>query len=147
MSNLNKIKDLTNSLSRVESNLKEEKDILEFILEQATDGYWDWDMVTNYEYLSAKFKEQLGYGIDEMENKPESWQTICNQEDLQRAWGFIQSELFTDKTDEFVEHLRFTHKMGHQVEILCRGKVIKRDDSGLPLRMIGTHTIINKTNH
>ena len=142
MDNLKKIQDLTKTLSRVEGNLHEENKILQFILEQATDGYWDWNMETNYEYLSPKFKEQLGYGVSEMENKPESWQAICDEEDLQRAWGFIQSELFTNKVDVFVENLRFTHKLGHQVEILCKGKVIKRDESGVPLRMIGTHTII-----
>ena len=57
---IKKIKHLTESLTRVENNLKEEKEILEFILEHTTDGYWDWDLTTNYQYLSPKLKSQLG---------------------------------------------------------------------------------------
>jgi PAS domain-containing protein len=82
--NLKKLYDLTETLERVESNLVEEKSILEFMLEHTTDGYWDWDIQSGYEYMSPKFKKQLGYEPDEMENKPEAWQAICNEEDLGR---------------------------------------------------------------
>lgn len=140
--NLSKIKELTNILEKVENNLTEEKSILEFMLEHTTDGYWDWDIVTGYEYLSPKFKNQLGYEVDEMDNKPESWQKLCNQEDLGRAFQVVESHL-KGETEEFKEILRFTHKQGHEVTILCRGKVVKRGENGEPLRMIGTHTIIN----
>lgn len=139
--NLKKIKELTNTLERVEDNLTEEKTILEFMLEHTTDGYWDWNIVSGYEYLSPKFKKQLGYEPDEMENRPESWQKICNQEDLVRTYATVEKH-FKGEIDEFKEVLRFTHKQGHEVTILCRGKVVKRGDNGEPLRMIGTHTII-----
>jgi len=38
---IDKIKKLTETLNRVEDNLHEEKEVLEFILEHTTDGYWD----------------------------------------------------------------------------------------------------------
>lgn len=139
--NIKKLYELTNTLENVEQNLTEERDVLEFILEHTTDGYWDWNMVNNYEYLSPKFKSQLGYGVNEMENSPESWQKICNQEDLERTIVTVENHI-KGETEEFKELLRFTHKEGHEVKILCRGKVVKRDEKGNPLRMIGTHTII-----
>jgi len=140
-SNLEKISDLISSLETVEENLLEKNSILEFMLEHTTDGYWDWDVVTGEEYLSPKFKKQLGYEPDEMENKPEAWQVICNKDDLDRTFATVEDH-FKGNSEEFKEVLRFTHKKGHEVKILCRGKVVKRDESGAPLRMIGTHTII-----
>ena len=141
MDNLKKIQDLTNTLNHVELNLKEENNLLEFLLEHSLDGYWDWNIVTNYEYLSPKFKQQLGYGEDEMENKPEAWMSICNPEDLEEAQKVI-GEVLGGGNDEFNLDLRFTHKKGHEVKILCRGKLIKKSDDGVPLRMIGTHRIV-----
>lgn len=143
MSNLEKIAELTDSLSRVELNLHEEKSILEFILEHTTDGYWDWDIPTGYEYLSPKFKAQLGYAPNEMENTPEAWQTICNTDDVNHAGTKIQA-IFAGDKDEFDQILRFSHKDGYLIKILCRGKVVHRDKNGAPVRMIGTHTIIGK---
>ena len=142
MSNLKKIQDLTETLNHVELNLKEENSLLEFLLEHSLDGYWDWDIVTNYEYLSPKFKQQLGYGVSEMENKPDAWMSMCNPEDLGEAQKVIGKVLSGSDNEEFSLNLRFTHKKGHEVQILCRGKLIKRSDDGAPLRMIGTHRII-----
>ena len=138
---LDKIKMLTETLTRVEENLKEEMSILEFILDKLTDGYWDWNVVTNYEYLSPKFKAQLGYLPDELENSPESWQRLCNPEDLERAELKVKDHL-EGKTEEFSETLRFTHKEGHEVTILCNGIVVSRDSDGNPIRMVGTHRLI-----
>ena len=138
---IDKIKLLTDSLTRVEENLMEEMAILEFILEKSTDGYWDWNIVTNYEYLSPKFKAQLGYAPDEMENSPRSWQSICNPDDLEKASENINLHL-KGETRDFSETLRFTHKDGHIVNILCSGVVVSRDKDGNPLRMVGTHRLI-----
>jgi len=139
--NLKKLSELTQTLERVEENLQEENTILNFLLEHFTDGYWDWNVTTNYEYLSPKFKQQLGYGVNEMENSPNSWMKICNDEDLERASAKITS-LIKGETEEFEETLRFTHKEGNEVKILCRGKVVKRHENGTALRVVGTHTII-----
>lgn len=141
MENLNKLRELTNSLEKVENNLKNEKAVLEFILEHTTDGYWDWDVPNGYEYLSLKFKKQLGYEPHELENKPESWQKLCNKEDLNNIYKIIDP-ILNGVGDEFTEKLRFTHKKGHEITILCRGKVIEREENNKPKRIIGTHTII-----
>jgi PAS domain S-box-containing protein len=140
--NIEAIEKLTENLTRIESNLTAEKENLEMILENTTDGYWDWNVQTNYEYMSPKFKKQLGYDVHEMEHKPESWQSICNKEDLDACTIEVQKHL-KGETPEFKHLLRFTHKKGHQVTILCRGKVVERSNDGTPIRMIGTHTIID----
>ena len=61
-------------------------DILTKVLEKSTDGYWDWSIGSaseaggeDYEYLSPKFKEQLGYTVEEMANVPSSWMNILRR--------------------------------------------------------------------
>jgi PAS domain S-box-containing protein len=142
MDNLKKIQNLTNTLNHVELNLKEENKLLEFLLEHSLDGYWDWNVSTGYEYLSPKFKQQLGFEDHEMENKPESWMSLCNDLDLGEAQKVI-GKVLSGGDEEFQLSLRFTHKKGHEVKILCRGKLIKKSEEGTPLRMVGTHRIID----
>jgi PAS domain S-box-containing protein len=141
MDPLDNIRKLTSTLVRVEQNLEQEKSTLEFILEHTTDGYWDWDVETGYEYLSPRFKSQLGYEVDEMEDKPESWQAICHPEDSNLLWDEVQQH-FRGEIEEIKGVLRFTHKLGHEIRILCRGKLVEFTESGEPKRMIGTHVIL-----
>jgi len=137
--NLKKIEKLTSTLSRVEENLKEEMAILEFVLDSIADGYWDWNIETNYEYFSDKFKSQLGY--KRMKPTPESWMNICNKEDLENANAKLDAH-FKGESDEFVQELRLRHKDGHEVKVICKGKVVSFNEDGKPLRMIGTHQLI-----
>ena len=78
---------------------------------------------TNEEYLSPRFKLQLGYKDDEMENKPEAWQAICDKEDVDRAYGTVTKYL-SGESDHFSEVLRFDHKDGHKIEFLYEGIIL-----------------------
>ena len=118
-----------------------DKSILGFVLENTTDGYWDWNLLTNEEYLSPRFKQQLGYKDHEMENKPEAWQAICNVEDVQRAYVSV-TKYISGELEELSEILRFEHKGGYEISILCKGKIVEWIEDGKPSRIIGTHTII-----
>jgi len=142
MSNLDKLIALTDTLSKVEENAKRERNILEFVIEHTTDGYWDWNLRTGYEYLSQKFKAQLGYLDNEMENSPSAWMSICHPEDLESAKKSI-GKYINGCSDGFEEVLRFNHKEGHEVKILCRGVAVEWDEKGVPTRIVGTHVIID----
>ncbi len=136
---LDRIIELTYTLSRVEENLQEEMAILSFVLDSITDGYWDWNIQTGYEFFSEKFKSQLGY--KRMKPSPESWKRICHPEDLEEAERKME-EHFLGKTDEFNQILRLRHKDGHEVKVKSSGKVVSYNDDGSPLRMVGTHILI-----
>ena len=138
---LDKIRLLTESLSRVEENLKEEMAILEFILERSTDGYWDWNIEGNYEYLSPKLKDQLGYSEKELEHTPDSWKKICTKESLKNFSNTINSVL-EGKQDDFEIVLDLIHKNGETVKVLRIGRVISKTEDGAPIRVVGTHRLI-----
>ena len=147
--NLDKLRDMTEKLNLEDDVLKKTKDILEKALSIGTDGFWDWHVGSgkngseDYEYLSPRFKEQLGYEDYELANVPSSWQKLMNPDDLKVMFNEVTKHFESKGTYSFSCVGRYNHKSGNEVIILCRGSVVEWDND-LPKRMIGTHTDISK---
>jgi PAS domain S-box-containing protein len=152
----NELSDTLNSLGKGVKQLmlgivaenKDQVELLLEVLENSTDGYWDWhigsgkDGEEDYEYLSPKLKSQLGYEDEELLNAPSSWQKICNLDDMKIMFKKVEEHFASLGKKEFMTQCRYTHKKGHEVTILCRGNVIEWNNDGSPKRMVGTHTDI-----
>lgn len=121
---------------------------LEFLSETALEsslaGYWDWDMVTNSEYLSPRFKEMFGYADHEMENSPEAWQKVAFQEDLAEMFEAFTKHVESKGIIPFNSVVRYHHKDGSTVWVRCNGKVVSWSAQGQPLRAIGCHVDITE---
>jgi PAS domain S-box-containing protein len=111
----------------------------ESALESSLAGYWDWNMVSNEEYLSPRFKQMFGYDDDEMENKPESWQKIAFQEDLPKMFEGFETHVKSHGKVPFNSIVRYHHKNGNTVWVRCNGKVVEWPENNEPLRAIGCH--------
>lgn len=116
--------------------------LLESILESSMDGYWDWHMKKDYEYLSPGFKRMLGYEDEELPNKPESWQKIVHPDDLPGVLEVLNKHVQSKGEIPFDNQVRYFHKDGSIVWIYCRGKVIEWDDRNKAVRMVGSHVNI-----
>jgi|GEM_PF-1280232 len=112
------------------------------LIESSTDGFWDWYVQTDYQYMSPRFWEMFGYLPEEKPNKPSAWQEIIFPEDLEIALVNFQKHVDTRGIHPYIQEVRYRHKNGSTVTVLCRGKVIDWDKNGKPIRMIGTHTDI-----
>jgi two-component system CheB/CheR fusion protein len=126
---------------------KQRKDLLkllEQILETSMAGYWDWDLVTNREYLSPRFKSMFGYADDELPNVPESWQKLIFADDLPKILDCLDRHIESKGAVPYYNEVRYHHKDGSTVWILCSGKVIEWDMAGNPLRMVGCHIDITQ---
>ena len=140
--------DLVDKISDIDSKKRDKIDLLVKTLENSTDGYWDWhigsgvDGAEDYEFLSERFKNQLGYSDEEMSNVPSSWQVICNPDDLSKMFQKAQEHFDSNGDIEFMTECRYTHKNGHEVWVLCRGSVVEWNEDSSPKRMVGTHTDI-----
>ncbi len=104
-------------------------------------GIWDRNIVTNEIHYSAGWKAILGYADWELTNQlNDSYQRV-HPDDLAYVQAAIQAH-FDRKTPSYdVEH-RIQCKDGSYKWISSRGKVVSRDGTGQPLRMIGTTTDI-----
>ena len=129
---------------QTENALAEQRRIVELILEQSLAGYWDWWIQRNEEYLSPTFKKMFGYEDSEMPNSPEAWQKIIFPEDLPGVFAVFNSHVQSKGAIPFYNEVRFRHKEGSTVWVVCTGRVIEWDQQGQPVRMIGCHIDISK---
>ncbi|HBE03729.1 MAG TPA: hypothetical protein DC049_14840, partial [Spirochaetia bacterium] len=106
------------------------------------DGIWDWDLKNNKLYLSARWKEMLGYRDDELENSFETFSSRLHPEDAPRVMRHIDQYLKNESPEYSIE-FRFRHKNGSYIWILARGEAL-RDEKGMPYRMAGSHTDITE---
>jgi diguanylate cyclase (GGDEF)-like protein/PAS domain S-box-containing protein len=116
-----------------------ELQLIEPIFEVILAGYWDWNLQEHTEYLSPSFKKMFGYEEYELENSPNSWQSLIFPEDLPGTLAAIQNHLNSPITIPFYREVRYRHKNGKTVWVICSGQVIEWDSEGHPLRMIGCH--------
>ncbi len=124
--------------------LRIELRLLEQILEVVLAGYWDWDIPGNQEYLSLTFKQMFGYEDCELPNTPESWQRLIFPEDLPGVLQLFEQHVQSRGKIPFYNEVRYRHKDGSTVWVICSGRVIAWDRDGNPLRMIGCHINITK---
>ena len=137
------VRDITER-KRVERALAEQKTIVELILEQSLAGYWDWWIQKNEEYLSPTFKKMFGYEDHEMPNTPEAWQKIIFPEDLLGVLEVFNRHAQSRGEIPFYNEVRYRHKDGSTVWVICTGRVIEWDDQDQPVRMIGCHVDTTK---
>ena len=138
----NKIELRENELKDSAEQLEKTKEQLEYAINGAQDGLWDWDLVTNEVYFSVRWKEMLGYKDDELTNSFETWETHMHPDDIEKAKHDVAFS--QEVPGRFYENThRLKHKDGSWVWILTRGQTIFNEE-GKAVRMLGFHTDITK---
>lgn len=135
------ISDITD-LKDKEEKLRISEERFQFALDASTVGIWDWDMVTNNVFYSSLSLKILELESADIFDDPERWDKIVHPDDLPKYYSDIK-EHFDNKIPYYENYHRVMTSSGNYKWILDRGKVIKRDENGKPLRVIGTHTDIS----
>lgn len=112
-------------------------------LNASGDGYWDWLLQEDYEYMSPRFWEIFGFSPEEKPHKPSAWQDLINQDDLKVALQNFDLHVQSKGEHPYEQEVRYRHKNGSIVTVLCRGSVVEWHGDK-PIRMIGTHTDITE---
>ncbi len=116
---------------------------LQMALEGSALGLWDWNMSTGATYFDAQWKKMLGYEEKEIENSYQSFERLIHLQDLPKVMEELGACL-QGRTGIFEAEFRMRSKSGEWKWILSHGKVFERDESGLPVRMTGTHKDITQ---
>jgi PAS domain S-box-containing protein len=106
----------------------------------SNDGIWDWDLRADSIFFSARWKDQLGYQDDELDNKYDTFFSRLHPDDVATVNAAIQRVLQNPQTLYNIE-FRLRHKDGSDRWIHARGAAIW-DETGTPFRMAGSHTDI-----
>ncbi|MDP2832373.1 MAG: ATP-binding protein [Pseudomonadota bacterium] len=124
--------------------LRINRERLEFALQGADDGLWDWDLESNVVYYSPRWKSMLGYGPDELDDTLETWASLVEPESREPALEQVRAYL-DGKADKYETEFRMRHKDGHWVDVLARA-CLAVDAGGAvlhPRRLVGTHVDIS----
>lgn len=118
--------------------------VLREILEQSLAGYWDWDIPSGNEYLSPSLKKMFGYEDHEIENRADAWQKLIFAEDLPGVLENFKQHVESRGAIPYRSEVRYRHKNGSTVWVICSGRMIEWDADGKPLRMVGCHVDITR---
>ncbi len=110
---------------------------LKLILSTANEGFWDWNLITGWIYLSPWFYEVTGYSPGASEFDTAFIRMIIHPDDHQKFF-FAQQVPFQDKNEMLTVTCRMISKDGvvHWVESRCR--LVEHGENGKVVRMVGT---------
>jgi len=121
-----------------ENRLQKMEERRRLALQGADLGTWDWDVLTGEAEFNRRWAQMLGYDLSEVRPHIHAWETLVHPEDRQRVMEALTAHLEC-RTDSYETEYRLRHKSGRWIWVLDKGRVIKRDKLGRPLRVCGTH--------
>jgi two-component system, LuxR family, sensor kinase FixL len=130
------VRDVTAAREAV-SRLEEAEERWRFALEGAGDALWDWSLESGEIKVSASFKTIIGWPDGSPLQGNDIWPERVHRDDLRMATGAFSAHLSGTRPITEVE-FRLRLEDGSFRWVALRGKVMQRDATGRPLRMIGT---------
>lgn len=120
----------------LDASLRDRESQLQFALNEATDGLWDWDLSDDSLFFSPQLKRMLGYGPHEMAPKLETWSDNVHPEDAPLV-ALVLREHLDGKRVRYEAEYRLRNRNGHYLWVYDRGRVCERDAAGRPTRVVG----------
>lgn len=121
-----------------QADLKSTKERLDLAITGANDGIWDWDLINNRIFLSARLKEIVGYRDEEMPNDHKAFDLLLHPDDRAFVWQ-ANDDYLKNNASHYDCVFRMKHKDGTWRWIMSRGQALW-DEDGKPYRMVGVHT-------
>lgn len=112
-----------------------------FILEGGAESVWDWDIGKNKTVYSDNYSSLFDI-VSDKQNRIEQGSTI-HAEDIEALKSVLNAHL-EGKTEFYNHKYRILRKDGSCSWMLSRGKVVSRNEDGVALRMVGTHSDITE---
>lgn len=128
---------------RIRYEQREGAERLELALAGADLGLWDWDVPSGRVTTNARWLGMLGYDPGSVSVSYDLWTSLLHPDDLPGVAAIVQAHLRGD-TPGYEAVFRMRHQAGHWLWVLARGKVMHRDASGGPLRVLGTHADVTQ---
>ncbi len=134
--------DITGRRLAEEARAESEKRFRDAV-EATSDGIWGWDVSTGDGYFSPNYAKILGYEPGELNAKVDTWVELMHPEDREPTLA-ANMACIRNETPEVRVEFRMLARDGSWRWILGRGKVVRRDDSGRTLELMGTQVDITE---
>lgn len=106
------------------------------ILSITGEAIWDWDLINNKATHNANWLKILGLTSHQESHHRQVFIDMIHEEDVERFIDVVQEAMDQDNT--YVCEYRVRRADGQLIWLLDRGRVIKRDLKGIPMRMMGS---------
>jgi PAS domain S-box-containing protein len=123
--------------------LVESKERIDLAVRSTDLGLWDWNVATGHAYFNDQWANMLGYALSDIEPHVNSWGDLLHPDDQPRTYKNLMDH-HEGRSPTFESQLRMKTKDGGWKWIHTNGRVVDRDGTGKPLRMIGTHREIDE---
>ncbi len=143
---LERTKELTQAnqkLNEITNELQISEERTKFALEATTDGFWDWNLETDEVFFSDSWMKSLGFSPGELAPHLDTWKKLVRPEHMPKVMEALNLHL-EGKTPFYQCENQLLTKFGSWRWNLDRGKVVKRDANGKPIRMVGSDTDITE---
>lgn len=121
--------------SRAKAALRTSDERYFLTLAGSTDGFWDWDLLSDTVFYSDRFREILGYSSEEFPGTIDSFRNRLHPEDAEAIWAAIEHHV-QERVPYKVEY-RLRTKSGEYLWFLARGQAIW-NTKGKAVRMSGS---------
>lgn len=121
---------------QAEQALQQSEERLNLVLEGSNDGYWDWDIESGAVDLSSRFAEMAGRDPGDTATTISALMELVHGDDRPRMRGVVHDQL-SRTSSAFEIELRMAVRAQEFEWFLFRGKVVARDENGMPLRVSG----------
>ncbi len=113
------------------------------ILDDASLGFWDWNIPTETEYVSPALKRMLGQKDNERSSTPWAWRHLVFKEDQPQLQAAFEQHVKSHGSDPYSCEIRMRHQDGSTVWVRRVGRVIEWTN-GAPVRMVGLHIDVSQ---
>lgn len=134
----------TNKRFLLEQKLQESEELRELAVQGAGIAVWDWNVQSGALQVDDRWAALCGYTLDEITYHVDFWMSLVHPDDRHEVRIKLNLHL-SGETPYYEAEYRTQTKDGQWNWILSRGKIVKWDDQGRPLRLLGTQ--IDITNY
>jgi len=131
------------ALRQSERALQLSEERWQFALVGSELGVWDWNLESGAVYRSDRWSSMLGYPSEEIGLDRQAWTDRIHPEDRESTLRQMQEHLEGRLPVYSSEHRLKTREGGYRW-VLDRGMVLSRGEGGRAIRMVGTHTDIDR---
>ncbi|MFP4455645.1 MAG: PAS domain-containing protein [Desulfonatronovibrio sp.] len=122
--------------------LVESEDRYANVMAAINDGIWDWDLEKDSVFFDERYYTMAGYSPGDFPHHIDEWEKRVHPDDQDYCRQCLEKH-FSGKNSKLDVEFRFLRKDGKWMWIRGRGKVVRWDKTGRPVRMVGTHTDIS----
>ena len=120
-----------------EAKLRDSQERLAHALDSGSDGLWDIDLETDLFWMSDNWFRMLGYEREALTTNIKNWHFLTHPDDISRVMDVFKAHL-KGFTPLFECEYRMRNASGDYFWFLSRARVVKRNEAGRALRVIGT---------